>query len=194
MSPIIIKVIRKLRELGNSYGDISEIVGVSKSSVRRYAADVSISDELRSDIQKRGKMRAASARSRTTGTHKFCPACDKDLPHASFYTRSDGHLMGYCKNCQSDYATKRNKRRYQELRALIDELKDVPCKDCKKRFAPFAMDFDHKNADDKLFNISEAVNMGFSNKRVIDEASKCDVVCAVCHRYRTFSLGRPGRT
>lgn len=43
-----------------------------------------------------------------------------------------------------------------------------------------AFDFDHRDPELKLFNLSELT--GIVKQRI--EASKCDLVCAVCHRIR----------
>lgn len=71
------------------------------------------------------------------------------------------------------------------LRALILARKDVPCMDCKKRFHPVCMDFDHRPDEIKLFTIG-ARRMG--RNVLLAEIAKCDVVCANCHRYRTYVL------
>ena len=43
-----------------------------------------------------------------------------------------------------------------------------------------AFDFDHRDPQEKLFNLSQLT--GIVKQRI--EASKCDLVCAVCHRIR----------
>lgn len=71
-------------------------------------------------------------------------------------------------------------------RAKIDALKSVPCTDCGGLFIPYVMDFDHREGEEKLFNISAAIPLSISFERVLVEAAKCDVVCANCHRMRTW--------
>lgn len=77
----------------------------------------------------------------------------------------------------------------QKTREFINELKSVPCADCGICFPPYVMDFDHINGD-KEFNIANAVGRGYSNKRILLEIDKCDIVCANCHRIRTFNRSR----
>ena len=72
-------------------------------------------------------------------------------------------------------------------RALIAEAKDCPCADCKTRYPVFVMDFDHRPGVEKLFNIGASLKKYASQLDVLRaEIAKCDVVCANCHRIRTF--------
>lgn len=76
------------------------------------------------------------------------------------------------------------------IRSLIEEAKDRPCSDCGGRFPTCAMDFDHVRGR-KEFKVSEAVARayGVAFEKVLAEISKCDVVCANCHRIRTERSG-----
>lgn len=70
-------------------------------------------------------------------------------------------------------------------RELIRQAKSVPCADCGQKFPYYVMDFDHLT--DKSMNVSKMVT--YSLTRIRDEIAKCDVVCANCHRERTFLRG-----
>lgn len=74
-------------------------------------------------------------------------------------------------------------KRVKERREYIKKYKNKPCADCKGIFNPIAMDFDHVNGK-KIFGVARMVS--FSKKRLDDEIAKCEVVCANCHRIRTF--------
>jgi 5-methylcytosine-specific restriction endonuclease McrA len=78
------------------------------------------------------------------------------------------------------------KRRKQEIRDLVWSIKHNPCTDCGL-IDPVVMDFDHLG--DKEFNISIAATRGMSDKRILSEIEKCELVCANCHRRRTHSRG-----
>ena len=57
--------------------------------------------------------------------------------------------------------------------------------DCDGTFPPYVMDFDHVRGE-KLYNVGE---MGtHSLEGIIDEISKCDLICANCHREIHFEL------
>jgi hypothetical protein len=70
--------------------------------------------------------------------------------------------------------------------ALVRERKSVPCMDCGVSYPYYVMDFDHRDPATKEFNISRAVGHGYSLARFVAELDKCDVVCANCHRERTY--------
>lgn len=74
-----------------------------------------------------------------------------------------------------------------EVRAVVVAAKDVPCTDCGRRFPSCAMDFDHVRGK-KKFNIGAFRGHGYSVETVKAEIAKCEVVCACCHRIRTFGL------
>ncbi len=83
------------------------------------------------------------------------------------------------------------KRRVQRWWDFINPLKSFPCKDCGKTFPPFAMDFDHiSNLGKKKRNISLFKN--YSIQLAKEELKKCELVCANCHRIRTWGKERGG--
>lgn len=70
-------------------------------------------------------------------------------------------------------------------REFVNRLKMCPCSDCGIQYNPWVMHFDHREASGKVFNISEGPSLGISNKLIMAEIEKCDVVCANCHAERT---------
>lgn len=64
-----------------------------------------------------------------------------------------------------------------------------PCLDCGGFFHPTQMDFDHRNPLEKRFNISAPPKVS-SIEALQAEIDKCDLVCANCHRMRTFRRWR----
>ena len=134
-------------------------------------------------------------------TKKACPKCQKTLPVSEFDFRDKARtkIQSYCKGCANTawrewYSQPRNKqhhlatlakrraRRIERNRAIIRHLKGAPCTDCGLTFPPEAMDFDHLENKDEL--ISKLV-FSVGTKRLLAEISKCEVVCANCHRVRT---------
>ena len=73
----------------------------------------------------------------------------------------------------------------REQTALLRQLRDVPCADCQQRFPFYAMDFDHRNPTQKSFEVPRMLGR-VDTERLLEEASKCDIVCANCHRIRTY--------
>ena len=99
----------------------------------------------------------------------------------------------YCKPCHAIYQSKYAKRTsYKDakkskdkLRQFIVDAKDRPCQDCGISYPWYILDFDHVRGQ-KLFNLSTAANKKYSLARIKQEIAKCDIVCANCHRERTF--------
>ncbi len=77
----------------------------------------------------------------------------------------------------------RRRRLRAENRALLIELKSVPCADCGIRYPHYVMDFDHVRGV-KAGNVSLMKAEG--QAKLLAEVAKCDVVCSNCHRERTF--------
>ena len=57
--------------------------------------------------------------------------------------------------------------------------------DCGKKYPPYIMDFDHRDPELKVGSIAELVAKADSSL-LLAEIEKCDVVCANCHRERTY--------
>lgn len=89
----------------------------------------------------------------------------------------------YQENKERYYANA--KKRDKQLDKLINEAKDVPCADCKVKYSPYVMDFDHLDPTQKEFSIAKMRRRRMAFSRIVAEITKCEVVCANCHRERT---------
>lgn len=76
-------------------------------------------------------------------------------------------------------------KKVRELADIIKEIKHVPCMDCGIQYPPYCMDFDHRDSTHKRDNVSSLVRRAVSTRILLDEISKCDIVCSNCHRERT---------
>lgn len=73
------------------------------------------------------------------------------------------------------------KQRRQEMRERFLEYKSglsCPCGESR----PPALDFHHRDPSQKSFNVSYYLARGWGWARILEEISKCDVLCANCHR------------
>lgn len=138
---------------------------------------------------------------------KFCPDCQQNKDESEFYLRkrkngNPNELSHACKDCQKlkwkDWYSKHKKERIaycskhalnrkKDIVAFYHELKSKPCQDCGKTYHPWVMEFDHKDENAKFQNVSYLVARRFSKERIFQEAQKCDLVCANCHRERTWN-------
>lgn len=100
-----------------------------------------------------------------------------------------------CANCHRE----REHQRYLQLgktpshlsprqrrnKELIEQAKSRPCMDCGESFSLWQMDFDHVRGK-KIGGVGYLA-MSATTEILIAEIEKCEVVCAVCHRKRTFA-------
>lgn len=83
--------------------------------------------------------------------------------------------------------TSYNIERRANVKKLLGDMKlEKGCIDCGYNSHPEALEYDHIS-DNKEFSVSRAIAMGYSMKRIETEISKCELVCANCHRVRTFN-------
>jgi hypothetical protein len=81
-------------------------------------------------------------------------------------------------------------QRWWDQAGILAKLRDVPCADCGRRFEACAMDFDHREPGAKEHTVTRMVGRA-STEAILAEVAKCDIVCANCHRVRTWR--RAGR-
>ena len=141
---------------------------------------------------------------------KKCPKCSSFKNLNSFYKRKTGPRKGEyyekCKDCmkqrgrlyyfenrdrQLELAIKRKHIYYKLKKEYLIGVKNKPCMDCGQYFPSYVMDFDHKIGTKKLANIAHMSVRNWSLKKIKEEIKKCDIVCANCHRIRTYG-GRAG--
>ena len=90
---------------------------------------------------------------------------------------------------KQEYVKEKDKSKYEARVRVIRDLKEKPCQDCGKQYPYYVMDFDHVRGE-KLFDVSRDVPV----EKRLKEIEKCDLVCANCHRERTFQKGQYNRS
>lgn len=76
-------------------------------------------------------------------------------------------------------------RRYgNQQKEMVYREKDKPCADCGIKYPPYVMQFDHLDPQVKNFTIGSGSSL--RTERILEEISKCEVVCANCHAERTY--------
>lgn len=137
---------------------------------------------------------------------KFCPKCNEDKLFTEFHKKSksrDG-LQYICISCRkemnADYykatpekdEARHNSRqiRKQLVASRIEPLLSAGCTDCHECFPPESMDFDHVRGE-KITDISSLGSSSYPVHEMLnlleEELSKCEAVCANCHRIRTIN-------
>lgn len=133
---------------------------------------------------------------------KRCTKCGIQKLESQFSKKTGRQKQPWCKPCVNTYdrfwyrknknKKLKNMRAYskkvrKQLCAIVEyEKTGKPCMDCKRSFHPCAMDFDHRNPTEKVLSICKLKFQSVSKNTLKAEISKCDLVCANCHRIRTY--------
>ena len=99
---------------------------------------------------------------------------------------SRGTISYHCGVEQKLKSTERQKDRRKKIRDMISTYKteNNVCADCKESYAYWQLDFDH--LENKSFGISSFSAKTADVEKIKEEMAKCEIVCANCHRNRTF--------
>jgi len=112
-------------------------------------------------------------------------------PRRKYSNRKEKQKAYYSRN--SEKQKNRGRKRYEIGVDIVSEAKNKFCLDCGKRYHYSLMDFDHLPENGKEFSISKL--MGRVSPHILrEEIAKCDVVCALCHRIRTWNRTHPDDT
>ncbi len=137
---------------------------------------------------------------------KKCSKCGLEKPLEEFYKRKTGSRVGEyyekCSECLKErgrnyyhqnrnkqllLAKKRKQRYVKERKELLAIIKNKPCYDCGKTYPSWVMDFDHRQGKTKIGSVSFlAFRKLLHFDKIKEEIAKCDLVCANCHRERTY--------
>ena len=129
----------------------------------------------------------------------LCGSCEVDLPDEMFNlnrNRPRGR-QSHCKSCVCLYDKIYHRNRYdsgikreqfkvnreRNRQFIFEYLKSHPCNKCSET-DPVVLEFDHLT-DDKVENISHMILGAWSLDKINVELSKCQVLCANCHRRKT---------
>ena len=131
---------------------------------------------------------------------KYCNACKQTKSKSEFnrnVSRSDG-LQSQCRLCKKrrfrSYYRKNARvrheikernvtRREDSKRLFLAFLKDKSCMDCGTDDTR-VLECDHVGV--KHYNISLMVTTGYKWETILKELTQCEIVCANCHRIRTY--------
>lgn len=134
---------------------------------------------------------------------KTCRRCKKEKLSEKFHkdNRQPDGLFIYCKKCRrfdshehyenNKVVIKKRVRkavlRYRERnqKFLLEYLGKHPCVDCGESDV-VVLEFDHIKGDKKK-GVAKMVREGLSLQTIQKEIDKCEVVCANCHKKRTYS-------
>lgn len=181
---------RQLRVEGRSLKAIAAELGVAKSSVSVWVRDIPRPRPKR-DRRRRRKLLVLS------GSVKRCGKCRRNLPIELFSRHPDVGRQHWCRACFAAYFRSRGDLHRAQVRAsderrirvsrqyVLAYLDEHPCADCSESHL-VVLDFDHVFGR-KRSTVSALAGQGASISRLDEEIAKCRVVCANCHRRRTYA-------
>lgn len=137
---------------------------------------------------------------------KVCTVCATAKPESDFFyrNRKTEKLHSQCKDCYvinrrkkwrehyhkygSNYrerAVERSRKIKNDLRThMLTYLNDKACVRCGVNDIR-VLEFDHIDPKTKAFSIARAIASTFSWERILAEISKCQILCANCHKIKT---------
>jgi hypothetical protein len=128
-------------------------------------------------------------------TFKKCSHCKELKPITEYNRKNSYRISSWCRECSRKrskeyYASNREKHKAETKKRkhiIIAENKNrlQQIKICNKcsicpETTPICLDLHHTK--DKEILISQAVNIGWSWKRIVGELKKCIILCSNCHR------------
>jgi hypothetical protein len=165
--------------------DIVILRGYVRASCRRLALSLTTTKDYKLKICAECKIEQtldnfASNKSKPDGKSDKCRTCKKAY-NVEYYKRTK-HIHNPSRHVRREFMR-------EQAKTYVRKLKSAPCTDCNNTYHFMAMDFDHVQ-DNKVRDIADMVRHGATIKTLAEEISKCELVCAVCHRLRTaYRLG-----
>jgi len=169
-----------LREEGNSYSEISKLIGCSKATISYHCK--------RYNLQNIG-----------LSTSKINEAVIDEIKifYRTHTISETSEKFGISETTVKKYTSRkrllitndieRKKRNYvrvksfrQRIKERAVEYKGGKCSICGYNNCYWALDFHHNNTTEKEFSIGDYVNKSWSN--TIIELDKCILICSNCHR------------
>lgn len=121
-------------------------------------------------------------RTKIIGETRYCPVCEKYKKFEEFYTRRKNNCSGWCRKCVNQHTIERCRK----LKTELIQYKGGKCQKCSYDKYQGALDFHHRNSEQKDFSISKKYRCSKLNDKIKNELDKCDLLCANCHREEHF--------
>lgn len=147
------------------------------------------------EVCKRGHRREGDNLLITSNNQRVCRECHK-IRYENYVASEHGQtertkaMIKYREN-NRDRIRERSRLRTRKGREYIWEVKKGPCLDCGNKYPPYVMDLDHVRGE-KKDDLSGMCDSGYTLEKLMQEVEKCELVCANCHRIRTYRRRHDG--
>ena len=173
-----------LRKNKKSYGEISNLLSCSKATVCYHCKNLKINEPVRGgkittqeDIEKI-KILCKEKTIKEVAKLFECSINTikkyKDTKNKILQTEEEKKKKNY----------ERVKSRRQKIKAKAVEYKGGKCELCGYNKCIWALDFHHKNSNEKDFNIARNSTLKWEKVRM--ELDKCILICSNCHREKHY--------
>lgn len=168
--------------ISNAYKDNNEELytkskdSYSFTSVESFEGYEPYTGNIKSNSQK--KKLKSEKKDSYSYVSKRCKCCKKEKPLSDFnkfWNKDKQTHMDICKDCEKD----KTRRNIDKKKEIVNDLKSCGCVVCGEK-DPCCLDFHHIDSEHKEFNMGSAWTK--TDKRIVEEAAKCVVVCSNCHR------------
>lgn len=136
---------------------------------------------------------------------KICAKCGIVKTLESFHVHERNKIDGrqtVCKTCKKEIDSDRytlfpkkkesNRKRVEDLRQWVRAIKsNLHCQHCPESYWA-CLEFHHSDPSVKEIGISQAISHGWGKEKIMEEISKCTVLCANCHRKVHYPPGECG--
>ena len=89
-------------------------------------------------------------------------------------------------NQKERYHQRTNRRRTELSRKIWDIKEKSGCIDCGEKYPHFMLEFDHLPGYEKIESPNYLART-YSLEKAMQEIEKCEIVCANCHKIRTWN-------
>ena len=110
------------------------------------------------------------------GLDYYCKKCKKEKNSKYYQMKSDKWKQE--KHIQNRIT---EKLRTDKIREIVRQIKSAGCKVCGEKTL-CCLDFHHTNPTKKDYTISKMVSSRCPEDSILNEISKCIVLCSNCHR------------
>lgn len=122
---------------------------------------------------------------RVSKDNQYCCSCKVKLtPENAYNRKTKGIYSSLCKKCHSRSTLKRRLKFKQKC----VEYKGGSCIRCGYTKILTALEFHHRNPEDKEINPSKMMNK--TPEFIENELDKCDLLCSNCHREVHYELNK----
>lgn len=170
--------ILELRKQGKDYKFITKTLGCSKATVSFHCTRNGMGGNGKRDVLTEKEIVELNEFYKTHSTKECMKKFNLCQSSVVKYTENKHVSMTLEEKQTKNYERVKSYR--QKIKTKAIEYKGGKCERCGYNKCEWALDFHHKNANEKEFSISRYSTLSWD--RIKKELDKCIMVCANCHR------------